>query len=253
MKNIFNKILNNANEVDEKEKTIGIIGIVLFVVLIIAVRIGNANKPDTPSNPTPTNNSVEELEKEKEETNNNTNTVSEKEEKVKVNKNADSYTYSYTINYDLETETYLGKRWNDKEKFSYIKGDITLEYAILDEKFLIYEDDKYHLTDQLENNYKYCDIDEILDIVSEMEPIEENSFVYDVSNKILSKAFDDKLVNDNNLKNRVELVMEDHNPRSVKMDLSNYITSVLNEKHSLIINMEFADIGNVENFNIKIN
>ena len=134
-----------------------------------------------------------------------------------------------------------------------IKKDTTLEYAILDEKFLIYEDNKYHLTDQFENNYKYCDIDEILDIVSEMEPVEVNTFIYDISNKKLSNAFDDTLANDNNLKNRVELVMEDHNPRIVRMDLSNYISSVLNEKHSLIINMEFADIGTTEDFEIKMN
>lgn len=251
MKKIFNKIFENASEVDEKERTIGIIEIVLLVVLVIVIRMGNANNPNTSeTNPKPTNNSVEEVKNEKQDETNNTNTVPEKKEKVDIN--SDSYTYSYTINYDSQIETYLGKRWNDKEKFSYIKKDTTLEYAILDGKFLIYEDNKYHLTDQLENNYKYCDIDEILDIVSEMEPVEVNTFIYDISNKKLSDTFDDTLANDNNLKNRVELVMEDHNPRSVKMDLSNYITSVLNEKHSLIINMEFADIGKVENFDIKV-
>jgi len=220
--------------------------------LVIVIRIGNTNNPNTSeTNPKPTDNSVEEVKNEKQDETNNTNTVPEKKEKVNIN--SDSYTYSYTINYDSQIETYLGKRWNNKEKFSYIKKDTTLEYAILDEKFLIYEDNKYHLTDQLENNYKYCDIDEILDIVSEMEPVEVNTFIYDISNKKLSDTFDDTLANDNNLKNRVELVMEDHNTRSVRMDLSNYISSVLNEKHSLIINMEFADIGTTEDFEIKMN
>lgn len=220
--------------------------------MVIVIRIGNTNNPNTSeTNPKPTDNSVEEVKNEKQDETNNTNTVPEKKEKVNIN--SDSYTYSYTINYDSQIETYLGKRWNNKEKFSYIKKDTTLEYAILDEKFLIYEDNKYHLTDQLENNYKYCDIDEILDIVSEMEPVEVNTFIYDISNKKLSDTFDDTLANDNNLKNRVELVMEDHNTRSVRMDLSNYISSVLNEKHSLIINMEFADIGTTEDFEIKMN
>ena len=157
-----------------------------------------------------------------------------------------NYAYSYTINHDGNTEVYIGKRLDDKQKFSYIKDGKTTEYAIMDDNYLIKENGVYHIIDKLGNYFKYCDVEKILKLVEKKKPVSENKFI--VTNLELKEAFGVVGVS-NSLENTIQFEIVDGNIKSIELDLSNFIVGVDNFN----IKMEFADVGNVEDFEIKMN
>ena len=158
------------------------------------------------------------------------------------------YAYSYTINYDDKTEVYLGKKIDDKEKFSYIKDGKTLEYAIIDDQYLIKTDSGvYHIIDKLNNYFKYCDAEKILVLLEDKIKTSTNQ-KHTVTNEELAKAFGEE-ASGPKLENTIELVIVDDELKEINMDLSNYKIDL----KKFTIKMEFADIGKVEDFEIKMN
>lgn len=165
-----------------------------------------------------------------------------------------NYSYSYTITFDGNTEVYLGKKIDDKEKFTLIKNGESKEYAILDGNYLKLEDGKYHITDKLDNYFKYCDITKTLTLIQNSIPTESSdSVIYSVTNYDISKQFGGNILETDSKTNKVEITSNNGVLKSIDLDYSNYISTLLNSSHTLKIKMELANIGTTDNFDIKLN
>ena len=165
-----------------------------------------------------------------------------------------NYSYSYIVKFDDNTEVYLGKKIDDKEKFTFIKDGVSLDYAILNDNYLILDGGIYHLVDKLDTYFKYCDISKILDLVDNSIATKSGNIKkYYVSNYDLSSQFNDKIQSYNDGNNEIEIITDNNTLKKIDINFSNYISSVLGSNHNLIINMEFANIGTTENFSIKVN
>ena len=174
----------------------------------------------------------------------------------KSNKKKDydiNYSYSYTIMLDGVKENYLGKKVDDKEKFSYIRDGETNEYAILNGNYLVLENGVYHITDSLNNSFKYCDTEKITTMLEDEEYVEDNSiYIFNISNAKLSYTFGDALIANNNQLNKIELELDNDILKGITLNLDNFISSVTGSSHTLNIKMEFANVGTTEDFEIKV-
>lgn len=212
----------------------------MFIVVVIAL-----------VRTTPTSSNLEKKE----------NNINKNHEQVEEYDNVDvnstdsdvNYSYSYVIVYDGITENYLGKKVDDKEKFSYIKDSVSKDYAIVNGNYLILENGSYHIVDNLDSYFKYCDMEKITSMLEYEEyNLVNDKYVYNIDNSLLAKVFSDNILANNNLKNKVELYMENGILKGINLNLDNYISSILGSNHTLNINMEFANIGTTEDFQIKI-
>lgn len=218
---------------------------IFMLILIITIRVGG-NNTDNNSLDNNKDNQIVDKKDDKEELDDN--------EEIELPDNDINYSYSYTITFDGNTEVYLGKKIDDKEKFSYIKDNTTYEYAIKDGTYLMLKDGTYHIIDTLDTYFKYCDMEKIFTLIEKETPTtNSNEMVYSISNYKLSSLFSESLKNNNNLDNTIELLLVDDNLKEVRLDLDNYISSVLGSNHILNIKMEFANIGTTEDFEIKMN
>ena len=208
--------------------------LVFFLIVILVVR-GMGNDIDNTNN----------------RSNNNINIDKPSNEDVN---NEINYTYSYTIDYDTNTAVYLGKRIDDKQKFTVINNGNSTNYAIINGNYLIFEDGIYKITDSLDDYFKYCDVEKILKIVvNEISDESGNSKSYSVDNVKISKFFNDKISGNNNGFNNITIIRENNTIKEIDMNLSNYISEVQGKTHSLVIKMNFADVGKTEDFEIKVN
>ena len=240
----FKDFLKKAfgKEKDERVHAIVMLGVyaIFILIVILVIRTGNTTDVENKNN--------------KQETNIKEDINEETKDKKKNIESDINYSYSYKVEFDDEVETYLGKKLDDKEKFSYIKNDKTVEYAIYKDNYLILEDGIYHITDKLDGYFKYCDMEKVLTLIEEETPNVENSYVYDISSSKIASIFEDELTDfDNEKNNKIEMTIEDNNLKTVTMDLSNYISNILKKNHKLIITMEFANVGTTEDFDIKMN
>ena len=244
MKDLYNKVFNNENG-DKNHNKLMLVVYGLFIIIVLAII--RTSPSDTKN--TNTDNKTSSI------TSTEKNNTKEKKtvKKRKIPVSDINYTYSYTVVFDGEIETYVGKKIDDKEKFSYIKGDTTLEYAILDGAYLLRKNGKYHITNTLDTYFRYCNAEDILDVIMELEPIDSEGYVYEVDNYDLDDVFLDDIIKDNQKTNKVELIVENNNLKKITLDLSNYVSSVLNSTHTLNITMEFANVGTTEDFDIKVN
>ena len=236
-----NEFWEKAFGKDKDEKThakamLAIYGVFLLVI-ILAVRLNpnsqeNNNKQEENKTgvvePTPTPTASPDTKKEEIESDIN-------------------YAYSYTITYDGVTEVYLGKRIDDKQKFSYSKDGKTLEYAIKDGEYLIKENDVYHITDKLDTYFRYCDIEKLLELIREKKATPD-TYIFTVTNEEIARTFKESIP-EPTLTNTIELIISNSELKGLKVDFSNYVKSV----KSLIIKIEYADVGKVEDFDIKMN
>lgn len=164
-----------------------------------------------------------------------------------------NYSYSYTITYNGVSEVYLGKKIDEKEKFTLVKDGMTTEYAILNDNYLILENGVYHITENPSKFFKYCDMEKILSLVENEIPTENSGIIkYTISNQSLASSFKDTISIDNNQNNSIQLHVVENTLKSVDLDFSNYFSSIIGESVTLTIHMEFVDIGTTEDFEIKI-
>ncbi len=164
-----------------------------------------------------------------------------------------NYSYSYTILYNGTSEVYLGKKVDNKEKFTLIKDGGTTNYAILDDNYLILENNSYHITNNPSEFFKYCDVEAILLAIENAIPTQNQETIkYQVSNKELSVIFHDTLLVDNEQNNSIQLSLVDQNLKYIDLDISNYISAIKGESTTVTIHMEFVDIGTTEDFEIPL-
>ena len=218
LKDILKKCF--GKEKDDRYHAIAMLIIygIFMLVLVIMIRM-NATPNNEVNNqipsPSPTNTAPN-----KNNSNSNDSNISDSQITENIN-----YSYSYTVSYNGNSEVFLGKKVNNKEKFTHIKDGITNNYAVLDDNYLILENNTYHITNNPSNLFKYCDVSEILSLVDDEIPTENNGVIrYQVDNTL----------------------------NSIDLDLTNYISALENSSSSLIIHMEFVDIGNTEDFDISI-
>ena len=246
-KDFFNRAF--GKEKDEKTHAIAMLAIygIFILILIVFVRLNGGKNTNETTNKNTDNKEIVEpttipTPKPKEEP---------KKEKIESDIN---YSYSYTTMFDGVTEVYLGKRIDDKQKFSYVKDGITNEYAIKDGNYLMYNGNVYYLVDKLDTYFRYCDVEKILDLVDNSIPTSNGNIVnYRINNKEIAEIFNEKITIDNETSNIFTLNIENDVLKSVKLDLTNYISSLLGTTHTLTINMDFANIGTTEDFDIKLN
>lgn len=218
---------------------------IFLIVVIIAIRTGS----DNTNNNSSTNNQskIEEKTEVKEDKN------KEIQEKTSIIRENDvNYSYMYTVVLDGKTETYIGKRIDEKEKFSYTKNNEIKEYAIMDDNYFILDGDIYHLTDKLDNNFKYCDIEKILSIIETIQPVSNDSLIFNVDNSKLSYVFGDVIKEKKEDFNTIKINVTEDSIQSVEINFNSYISSILTGNHSLSIKMEYANVGKVEDFTIKL-
>ena len=109
-------------------------------------------------------------------------------------------------------------------------------------------------TSKIKKQQHKTDEDKIKHVETNEIPTENgNSVMYKLSNATLASTFKDTLTLDNKQLNSISMVINNNNLKSVTLDLSNYISSITGTTHTLTINMEYANIGTTENFDIKIN
>lgn len=230
---------------DERYHAIAMLTIygVLFLILIIFVRVSgssmqsNTTGEDPLSTPSPTSTPIEKEDNIQEETNDE-----------EIITNDINYSYSYTITYNGKSEVYLGKKIDDKEKFTLIKDNISTNYAIINENYLIENGDTYSITEKPSDFFKYCDMEKVLLLIKD----KEESTSYLVSNSELKSQYKDKLLVDNSKTNTIKINISNDTLKSVDLDFSNYISSVEGSTSTLTIHMEFVDIGTTEDFEIKV-
>ena len=246
LKDILKKCF--GKEKDDRYHAIAMLIIygIFMLVLVIMIRM-NATPNNEVNNqipsPSPTNTAPN-----KNNSNSNDSNISDSQITENIN-----YSYSYTVSYNGNSEVFLGKKVNNKEKFTHIKDGITNNYAVLDDNYLILENNTYHITNNPSNLFKYCDVSEILSLVDDEIPTENNGVIrYQVDNTKLAISYKDKITVNNELKNSIVLTTIDNTLKSIDLDLTNYISALENSSSSLIIHMEFVDIGNTEDFDISI-
>jgi len=159
-----------------------------------------------------------------------------------------NYSYSYTVTYNGKSEVYLGKKIDEKEKFTLVKDGITTNYAILNDNYLVQKGDVYTITEKPSVFFKYCDVEKVLLLIKDKE--EKNS--YNVTNNELKNNYKDNLLSDNLKDNIIKINISNDILKSIDLDFSNYYSAITNQKESLTIHMEFADIGTTEDFEIKV-
>lgn len=237
-----------GKEKDERYHAIAMLSIygIFILILIIFVRIGgsgisssiqekNPNLPTSSTTPTPTT------------------SPSPEETTTTPSIHDINYSYSYTITYNGVSEVYLGKKIDEKEKFTLIRDGVTTDYAILNDNYLILENGTYHITENPSKLFKYCDVEKILKLVENEIPTENEGIIkYSISNRNLSSTYKDSLLLDNELNNMIQLSLVGDDLKSISIDLSNYLTSMNGNEESLTIYMEFADIGTTSDFEIPM-
>lgn len=249
-KNDFKEILKKCFGKEKNDRYHAVAMLIIYgifmLILIIMIRIGGNTNQELNNNPQPSSPTVTQTP--------NNNTVENPSNDTSSITESINYSYSYTVSYNGNSEVFLGKKINNKEKFTHIKDGITNSYAILDDNYLILENDIYHITNNPNTFFKYCDISEILSLVDDEIPTENNGVIkYQVPNNKLAISFKDKLAINNELNNSIILTTIDHQLKTADLDLTNYISSVTGTTNTLTIHMEFVDVGSTEDFNIQIN
>lgn len=251
LKDIFKKFSKNKNS-ESHRKVMLIVYAVFIVIVILLIRL-------TPSKP---NSEQEKIDKPSSSETPITTPI-EKEEKEDVQELRDysdsdediNYSFSYKINYNGEIENYLGKRVSGKQKFTYIKGNISKEYAYINDNFLELDSNGiYHIADSIDSYFKYCDTEKIVEVIADLLPQKfTQNISYNITSQKIADAFDETIPYDDGNVNIIEVVVSNGNIKGFKLDLSNYISIGNTTKSTLKIEMELADIGKVEDFKILYN
>ena len=239
-----------GKEKDDRYHAIAMLAIygIFILILVLVIRLGGSNSSNMVSNPTTSPTTTPTASGTTSPTNNGTISSSTSNGNNDIN-----YSYSYTITYNGVSEVYLGKKIDDKEKFTLVKDGTTTNYAILDDNYLILENDIYHITESPSRLFKYCDAEKILTLIENEIPTENNGVTkYSVSSQNIASSFHESLSIDSEKTNAIQLVFSNDTLKSIDLDLSNYLSSLEGVSITLTIHMEFADIGTTSDFDIKV-
>ena len=127
-----------GKEKDDRYHAIAMLAIygIFILILVLVIRLGGSNSSNMVSNPTTSPTTTPTASGTTSPTNNGTISSS-----ISNGNNDINYSYSYTITYNGVSEVYLGKKIDDKEKFTLVKDGTTTNYSIIDDNNLILEND----------------------------------------------------------------------------------------------------------------
>lgn len=158
-----------------------------------------------------------------------------------------NYSYTYTVTYNNEVEVYLGKKYADKQAFTLVKNGVNSEYNAIGDKIYNVNDDNI-----LNTYFKYLDREKIESLVVLDKCIKDNNtYTCTVDTKELANTFNDTINDDNVIINTFIIEKENNEIKSIKLDLSSYISNLLGEPNTLTVNMSFTDIGTTKDFEVK--
>lgn len=214
---------------------LAIYGILLLIIMIV-VRIGGSSTSNVQENSNPTPSPIVE-----DDSHQTTN-----QEKI-------NYSYSYMITDNGKNEIYLGKKVGDKQKFTFIKDNSTVDYAVIKNNYFILENGTYQITENPSKFLKYCDREKIKLLVADEIPTENNHTIsYSVSNQVIALFFEEVLEQDFEKTNFIQIHTVNDEVKTIDIDLSNYLSSLEKVDRTLTIHMEFVDIGTTEDFEISL-
>lgn len=160
-----------------------------------------------------------------------------------------SYTYTSTITYNGISEVFIGKRYANKQKFSYIKDSNITEYGLVNNEYFKQENGIYTQSSSPSRHFKYCDVNKIFTLIQNKTPIENK---YQLSNKEMITTYDDMISIDTEQPNTITINKENSTIKSIDLDYSNYISSLEGTSLTLIIHIELSDINNTSDFEINV-
>ena len=200
---------------------------IFLLVIVLAIRIGGtSNYEEVPTSPSPTP------------------IVDEEQEKP------NNYSYTYRITKNGISAVYLGKRVEDKEKFTAIINGVSIDYAILSNNFLILENGTYQVTDIPDYDFKYCNQDKILELVKDEIPTENGNLIkYTVNNHKIATIFQEE-VKDLYGNNMIQIQQENGQVKEITLDFSSYFSNKNEVETNWIAELSYTDIGLIEDFNL---
>jgi hypothetical protein len=160
-----------------------------------------------------------------------------------------NYNFRYVVNIKDSVSIIEGKRYNDKYSFtlenngSFLYFNGTSNYIKARES----EDGVYKLTGFPYVLINIFDSNVLKQLINESNL---NNGVFEISNESISKLANKSLSN-NEAINTVEVYLKENKIDKVDLDLSNAISSFMNETVSAKISLEFTNFGLVEDFRIE--
>lgn len=244
-----NKKKNNNEEMTKQDQIKNGIMLVLmilfFAALVIPLRNSNNKEPNNNSNNKnnkPNNNIID---------NNNESSIKG------INYLKDNnYAYIYTFELPEYKEKITGKIYNNKEKFTIINNNQTIEAARLGNDYLILQNGNFQFTNVPSDNLKYANIKN-LQALLEMSIFEEKegkiTYEIDPIDTLDIYAPDilyDEFANYNS--DSVSIYYQNDYITKIKIDFNNYQSIVTgNNKNTLKIVLEYFDYQKQEDFDIK--
>ena len=228
---------------------------ITFVIVSVRTAPSTTNQQGTNQTTTPTNTPVSTP-------NSNTSITDgiikeETQETIPSQEYEINYSYVFTIQNNEYKEVITGKKLDDKEIFTIIDTTGSTDYAKLSDNYLKKENGEYHIVESPSNNLKYVNVEDIIELTLNTTPTQtENIYTYTVPSYQVMKMFHpDRSIDsiDGTLMDTIILTTENDNLKKIDINFSNYYTALSIYPSTLIITMEFSNIGTTEDFNITVN
>ncbi len=243
-----NKKKNNNEEITRQDQIKNGIMLVLmilfFTALIIPLRNSNNNEPSNKNNK-PNNKP-------------NNNIIDNNESSIKGIKylNNNNYAYIYTFELPQYKEKITGKIYSNKEKFTIINNNQTIEAARLGNDYLILQNGNFQFTSVPSDNLKYTNIKN-LQALLEMSIFEEKEgkINYEIDPIDILDIYAPDILYDefaNYDSDFISIYYQNDYITKMELDFNNYQRIVTgNNTDTLKIVLEYFDYQKQEDFDIK--
>ena len=230
--------LDMISDKTQRSRFFLLVYLVLFIILIVFIRFSMKSSLNNNKD----NNKVEE--------NNN------KEIKEPVI-NDDMFSFidlnNYEFNYNVSIGDSIslieGKRFDDKFSFTLNNDGYVLYFIGLKNFIKASEtiDGEYKLTGFPYVLVNYFDIDVLKEMISKSVI---NNDKYEITNEEISKITKFNKTTNNDATNTIQLIKNNNKVTQINLDLSNVISSYLNEEVSANISLKFYNFGLIDDFKV---
>lgn len=182
----------------------------------------------------------------------NTNSDIEGIDSLKQN----NYGYIYTFTTTTSKEKITGKIYNNKEKFTIINNETTLEGARLGEDYLILENGNFHFSNVPSENIKYTNTSNLISLLN-LSSFEEKKdrFEYEIEPIDMFDIYSPDFIYDEFLDygtDHAYVYYDNKNISKIEISLNNYQKAITNnQSDTLTITLEYFDHQKQEDFDIK--
>ena len=233
------------NDKQKRSRFFLAIYLIIFIILIVFVRLNLSSTQDLNKEKTNKENVINE-----EKTNN-----VQIEEVVKNDDmfsfiDLNNYDFKYIINMDTTNTSIVGKRYNDKYEFSLDSNGSVLFFNGTTNYIRAREtiDGEYKITGFPYVLVNIFDNNVVKKIINNSE-LKDN--VYEITTEKLGAIVGNNNLNNKEEINTIELVKRNNKVTEINMDLSNAISSYMNNKTKAIIKLEYSNFGLIDDFKIE--